>query len=80
MQVTNIHAAKTHLSRLVDRAAAGEEIIIGKAGKPLARLVPYISPPAPKRKPGSMKGRIKIKPGFDEADEIIEALLTGKSD
>ena len=80
MQVTNIHAAKTHLSRLVDRAAAGEEIIIGKAGKPLAMLVPYRVSPASKRKPGSMKGRIKIKRGFDEADEIIETLLTGESD
>jgi len=39
--MTNIHEAKTHFSKLVERAAAGEEIIIGKAGKPVARLVPY---------------------------------------
>ncbi len=40
----NIHEAKTHLSRLLVRVAAGEEIIISKAGKPLARLLPYHSP------------------------------------
>jgi len=41
MQTINIHEAKTQLSRLVEQAAAGEEIVIAKAGKPLARLVPY---------------------------------------
>ena len=79
MQVTNIHEAKTHLSRLVDRAAAGEEIIIGKAGKPVARLVKYEAAAKPVRKPGSMKGLIKIHPGFDEADAEIEALFYGGS-
>ncbi len=44
MAQVNIHEAKTHLSRLDDRAAAGEEIIIGRAGKPVARLVAYVSP------------------------------------
>ena len=41
MKIVNVHAAKTHLSRLLDEAAAGEEIIIAKAGKPVARLVPF---------------------------------------
>ena len=44
MKVTNIHEAKTHFSKLVERAAAGEEIVIGKAGKPVARLGPYAAP------------------------------------
>ena len=44
MKVTNIHEAKTHFSKFVERAAAGEEIVIGKAGKPVARLGPYAAP------------------------------------
>ncbi|HEY1756548.1 MAG TPA: type II toxin-antitoxin system Phd/YefM family antitoxin [Bryobacteraceae bacterium] len=79
MQVTNIHEAKTHFSKLVERAAAGEEIIIGKAGKPVARLVQYTEPAKPSRRPGSMKGLIKIRPGFDDADREIEALFYGES-
>lgn len=80
MQVTNIHEAKTHLSRLVDRAAAGEEIVIGKAGKPVACLVAYKPPAAPKRKPGSMKGKIRILPGFDAVDREIESLFRGDTE
>ena len=80
MQLINIHEAKTHLSKLVERVAAGEEIIIGKAGKPVARLVPYKEPKSRRLKPGSMKGKIKILPGFDEADKEIEALFYGESD
>ena len=64
----NIHEAKTHLSRLVDRAAAGEEIVIGRAGKPLVKLVPY-RPPAEPRRLGALKGRIWIAPDFDDTDE-----------
>jgi prevent-host-death family protein len=78
MRVTNIHEAKTHFSKLVERAAAGEEIIIGKAGKPVARLVQYKGTAKPPRQPGSMKGLVKIRPGFDEADKEIEALFYGE--
>ncbi len=53
----NIQEAKTHLSRLVERAAAGEEIVIAKAGKPLAKLVPYI-PPIAWRQGGFLAGQI----------------------
>lgn len=60
----NIHDAKTHLSRLVDRAAEGQEIIIAKAGKPMARLVPLDTAPKSK-KFGLMKGRIWIADDFD---------------
>ena len=55
----NIHAAKTHLSRLVDRAAAGEEIVIAKNGKPVAKLVPYREDRTP-RVGGSMRGLIVL--------------------
>ena len=59
----NIYDAKTHLSRLVDRAAAGEDIIIAKAGRPVARLVPL--EPLARRVPGDLKGRVWISPDFD---------------
>jgi prevent-host-death family protein len=80
MKVTNIHEAKTHFSKLVERAQAGEEIVIGKAGKPVARLGPYAAPARPKRKPGSLKGKIRILPGFDEMDREIEKLFSGELD
>jgi prevent-host-death family protein len=73
MEITNIHEAKTHLSRLVEKAAAGEEIIIAKAGKPMAKLVGY--KPSPKRrKPGGWKGKVWIADDFDELPpDIAEA-------
>lgn len=55
-EVLNVREAKTHLSRLLDKAHAGEEIILGKAGKPYARLVPL--EPAPKRELGFMPGHL----------------------
>jgi prevent-host-death family protein len=62
MQVFNIHEAKTHLSRLIERVAAGEEIVIARNGKPVARLVPVTTEP---RRPGRLKGRIRIAPDFE---------------
>ena len=64
MQIVNIHAAKTQLSRLVDEAAAGAEIIIARAGKPVAKLVP-LTPPQPQRKLGLLAGRLTIPADFD---------------
>lgn len=64
MKTFNIHEAKTQLSRLVDAAAAGEEIIIAKAGVPAARLGP-IAPTKPIRKFGLLKGKIRIADDFD---------------
>jgi prevent-host-death family protein len=55
--IVNVHDAKTHLSRLLEQAHAGEEIILAKAGVPYARLVPLESP-GPIRRPGRLKGRI----------------------
>jgi prevent-host-death family protein len=74
MPLVNIHAAKTHLSRLVERAAAGEEIIIAKNGKPLAKLVPYREEKAP-RVLGSMRGQIWIADDFDDPlpDDLLAA-------
>ncbi|GMU54370.1 type II toxin-antitoxin system Phd/YefM family antitoxin [bacterium CPR1] len=63
METVNIHAAKTHLSRLLEEVSQGKTIIIARAGKPVARLVPY-EEPAPRR-PGFLKGRIRIADDFD---------------
>ena len=62
--IVNLYQAKTTLSRLVERAAAGEEIIIAKAGKPMAKLV-RATMPARRRKPGGWKGRVRIGKDFD---------------
>ena len=56
MRVVNVHQAKTHLSRLIDEAHAGETIVLAKAGKPWARLMP-LQPPAPQRIPGRLRSR-----------------------
>lgn len=64
MLTINIHEAKTHLSRFVEQAAAGEEIIIAKAGKPIARLVPLQSLPR-HRNLGMFKGRLNVPSDLD---------------
>jgi prevent-host-death family protein len=65
MKTINIHAAKTHLSSLVAEVEAGEEIIIAKAGKPVARLVPLQKNDF-RRSFGALKGRIHMKDNFDD--------------
>ena len=66
MQTVNIHEAKTHLSRFVDQAAAGEEIIIARAGKPVARLAPLLPVARAPRVLGLGKGKFSLPDGFDE--------------
>jgi len=63
-KTVNIHEAKTHLSRIVDEVAAGAEIIIAKAGKPVARLVPLAAAPS-RKKLGLLKGRLKVPDDFN---------------
>jgi len=70
MKITNIHEAKSQLSRLVERALAGEEVIIALAGKPMVRLVPIHESGAP-RKEGQWKGKVRIADDFDELPEDI---------
>lgn len=60
----NIHEAKTHLSRLIERVLAGEEIIIARAGRPVAKLVP-IDKRTSRRQPGSARGRVWVADDFD---------------
>jgi prevent-host-death family protein len=71
MQV-NIHEAKTHLSRLVERAAGGEEVVIARAGKPVARLVKYEEERKP-RELGTLRGQIWLAPDWD-SPEVNEAI------
>lgn len=63
MPTVNVHEAKTHLSRLLDRVAAGEEVIIARAGTPVARLVP-VEQERKQRRPGTYRGRITIADDF----------------
>jgi prevent-host-death family protein len=71
MLTLNIHEAKTHLSKLIERVENGDEVIIAKAGKPVARLVPIAGVPI--RRPGSMKGKFIVPDDFDAPlpDEIL---------
>lgn len=64
MSTVNIHDAKTHFSKIINKVLAGEEIIIAKGGKPLVRLTPYTVSKA-LRKGGQLKGMIEISPDFD---------------
>lgn len=65
MHITNISEAKAQLSALVEKVLAGEDVVIGKAGKPVARLVPYRLDETPRR-PGALRGQIKMAEDFDE--------------
>lgn len=80
MTTVNIHEAKTHFSRLVERAANGETVIIAKAGKPMAKIVPLESTKVDtSRRLGFLKGQFKVPDDFDTmmADEIAE-MFNGK--
>lgn len=77
-KIVNMHEAKTTLSRLVERARAGEEIIIGKAGEPLVKLVPVKRRTKP-RVPGKWRGKVWIADDFDELPNDILDAFEGKS-
>jgi prevent-host-death family protein len=69
----NVLEAKTHLSRLIERVEAGEEVVIARAGRPVARLVPYRKRTSP-RVPGVWRGQVHMAPDFDAPEqEIIES-------
>ena len=72
-KTVNVHEAKTHLSRLLDRVSQGEEVIIAKAGKPVARLISVNERPE-RRVPGSAAGRIVVGEDFDAPlpEEVLE--------
>ena len=70
----NVHEAKTHLLRLLERVISGEEVVIVKAGRPVARLIPAGERPD-RRKPGSASGRVVVREDFDAPlpGEVLEA-------
>ncbi|NJN53893.1 MAG: type II toxin-antitoxin system Phd/YefM family antitoxin [Anaerolineae bacterium] len=81
MQITNISDAKASLSKLVERVLNGEEVIIGKAGKPVAKLVPYDLNSKPRELgAGHWHGQIWMADDFDELPEELLSLFTGEAD
>lgn len=71
MTLINIYEAKTNLSKLLERVALGEEIIIAKAGKPIARLAPLVDKPVTLRVPGLLKGKITYSPDWEETPQDV---------
>ena len=74
MTITNIHEAKTRFSQLIKQAQAGEEVIIAKAGAPVAKLIRYDENDVPRR-PGFWRGKVKIADDFDELPEAFTAFF-----
>ena len=70
-KTVNVHAAKTHLSRLLDEAAAGEDIVIARAGKPVARLIPFTDKPKKRGGFGAGKGTVRISDDFNELPDDL---------
>jgi len=75
----SLYTAKTQLSRLVDRAAAGEEIVIAKSGRPMARLVAYRSRTKP-RTLGGYEGKIKMRKSFDSLPVDVTRVFAGETE
>jgi prevent-host-death family protein len=76
--IVNMHEAKSTLSRLVEKVSEGEEVVIAKAGKPVAKLVKYEAKEP--RKLGGWEGKVWIAEDFDETDEELIALFEGAED
>lgn len=75
MAMVNVHQAKTHLSQLLQEVEAGEDVVIARAGVPIARLVPWRAPQATVAPPGAMRGRIRLADDFDAPlEDLFEAL------
>lgn len=66
MTVYNIHEAKTHFSKLLEQVLSGEEVVIAKAGKPIARVLPFVEDDTSPRIPGIDKGKLIIMPDFND--------------
>ncbi|TQE92661.1 MAG: type II toxin-antitoxin system Phd/YefM family antitoxin [Spiribacter salinus] len=79
-ETVNIHEAKTHLSRLLEKVSQGEPVVIARAGKPIARIVRVDAPsPGSRRRIGFLKGQLEVPDDFDHigADEIVAAFEGG---
>ena len=75
--LVEVQEAQARLCNLLERVAAGEEIVIGKAGRPVARLVPYVEEPTPRR-PGRWAGQVEMEEGFDGLPEQVLDLFEGR--
>jgi antitoxin (DNA-binding transcriptional repressor) of toxin-antitoxin stability system len=79
MQQVNIHAAKTNLSRLIEKAVQGEPFVIAKSGKPVVQVSACAPPPDPARRVGFLKGGIEVPEDFDSmGKETIQAVFEGR--
>ena len=74
----NVYEAKTHLSQLLDRAASGEEIVIARAGRPVARLVALADTSSGRRTPGAWRGKVSFGDDFDDLPTEIDAAFRGE--
>ena len=79
MTAYNIHEAKTHFSKLIERVLAGEEVVIARAGKAVAKIVPYSRSSAP-RTPGGWEGRVRFDEAFEELPPELAAAFRGERD
>jgi len=78
VKTVNVHEAKTHLSKLLEIVEAGEQVVIARSGKPVAKLVPFEAQP---RRPGRLKGKIKLRADFDAPlPEPIARVFRGEDD
>ncbi len=76
MRLVNVHEAKTQLSRLLEQVQSGEDIVIAKAGKPVARVIPYTPPKQKITPPGAMQGEIWIADDFDQPlDDLFDCFV-----
>lgn len=79
MQITNISEAKASLSKLIEKALQGEEVIIGKAGKPIVKIIPYDFETSPRHLgAGNWRGQIWIADDFDDLPEDVLGLFIGE--
>ena len=78
MRSTNIHQAKTHLSKLIECVLQGEEVVICKAGKPVAKLVQY-APGQARRQGGQWRGKVNVAADFDQLPEGLAAAFKGET-
>lgn len=79
MHIINIYEAKTQLSKLIEEALRGEEVIISKAGKPLVCIIPFQST-IKKRQPGYWKGKVKIAKDFDKLPAELLSAFKGEKE
>lgn len=77
MLIKNIYEAKAKLSEMVNKSLEGEDVYISKSGNPVAKIVP-MNDKSVQRKPGTLRGEIKVKKGFYESDKEIEKMFYGE--